>query len=56
MNGLVHVLCTWFKAHAIKPGARYYLSHREKIFDPRFWRLPQPLPRKKCEAPRGIPL
>jgi len=26
-------------AYAIQPGARYYLSHREKIFDPRFWQL-----------------
>jgi hypothetical protein len=24
-------------AYASQPGARYYLSHRQKIFDPRFW-------------------
>jgi hypothetical protein len=24
-------------AYARQPGARYYLSHRQKIFDPRFW-------------------
>ncbi len=24
-------------AYASQPGAQYYLSHRQKIFDPRFW-------------------
>lgn len=24
-------------AYARQPGAQYYLSHREQIFDPRFW-------------------
>ena len=28
-------------AYAIQPGAKYYLSLREKIFDPRYWELLQ---------------
>ena len=28
-------------AYATQPGARYYLEHREKIFDPRFWQFLQ---------------
>ena len=28
-------------AYATQPGARYYLSLRSKIFDPRFWKLLQ---------------
>jgi hypothetical protein len=26
-------------AYATQPGAKYYLSMREKIFDPRYWEL-----------------
>lgn len=36
-------------AYATQPGARYYLSLRSKIFDPRFWEILQD------DAPSNIP-
>lgn len=38
-------------AYAIQPGAKYYLSLREKIFDPRYWNLLQSA--TSSETPAG---
>lgn len=38
-------------AYASQPGAQHYLSHRQKIFDPRFWAYLQE--RRPADVPAG---